>query len=192
LKKTALYFGSFNPVHIGHLAIANYITEFYEIDELWFVVSPQNPFKKKESLLDDYHRLEMVNLAVGDHTKFRASSIEFGLPQPSYTINTLEVLKEKYPSRVFSIIIGSDNLENLHKWKNYEALISEHEIIVYPRNNFIPTEEIIIGKINFVKAPIIEISSSFIRQSIKEKKDMRFFLPESVYKYLTDMHFYEK
>jgi nicotinate-nucleotide adenylyltransferase len=192
IKRTALFFGSFNPIHIGHLAIANYITEFAEVDELWFVVSPHNPLKEKETLLDDYQRLEMVNIAIREFDKFRASAIEFSLSKPSYTIHTLEHLAEKYPDRKFVLIMGADSLQSIAKWKNYETILANYEILVYPRKNSTSDSEVFGHNVRIVNAPEIEISSSFIRQSIKQKKNMRFFLTESVYNYLTEMHFYEK
>ncbi|MCF6358786.1 MAG: nicotinate-nucleotide adenylyltransferase, partial [Draconibacterium sp.] len=131
--KVGLYFGSYNPVHIGHLAIANYMVEYTDIDQLWFVISPQNPHKKKTNLLDDYQRLEMVYRAVEGDDRLRASNIEFNLPKPSYTINTLAYLSEQHPDYQFRILMGSDNLEHFHKWKNYEAIVENYGVIVYPR-----------------------------------------------------------
>lgn len=188
--KVGLFFGSFNPIHIGHTAIANYIIEFSDLDKIWFVVSPQNPLKNKESLLNDYQRLEMVNLAINDDLRFKACDIEFKLSKPSYTINTLTYLKEKYPYHEFVLIIGSDNYKNLHRWKNYEILTSEYGFIVYPRPGF--QCEINQLKENFalVDAPQIEISSSFIRKAISSKKDIRYFLHPDVFKYISEMNFY--
>ncbi len=191
-KKTGLYFGSFNPVHIGHLAIANYILEFTDLDEIWFVVSPQNPLKDKTSLLPDFQRLQMVNLAIGDFQKFKSSDIEFRLPQPSYTIHTLTYLSEKYPSRKFCLIMGADNLDNFAKWKNYKEIIGNYQLYVYPRPDSDGGSFREHANVNWVDAPLMEISSSFIRNAIKEKKDVRYFLPEKVYEYITEMHFYEK
>lgn len=187
-----LYFGSFNPIHIGHLAIANYIVEFSDIEQLWFVVSPQNPFKKKSTLLDDYQRLELVNIAIDKDLRFKASNIEFNLPKPSYTINTLKYLEEKHPNFQFSLIMGADNLTNLHKWKNFEQIISNYSIYVYPRpgieitENFKENENIVI-----VDSPIMDISSSFIREAIKKGKQINYYLPYKVYDYISEMHFYE-
>ncbi|OFX26521.1 MAG: nicotinic acid mononucleotide adenylyltransferase [Bacteroidetes bacterium GWA2_31_9] len=191
-KNIGLFFGSFNPIHIGHLAIANYIVEFTELDQIWFVVSPHNPLKNKASLLEDYHRLELVNLAIGDCGKFKASNIEFRLPQPSYTINTLEYLKEKYPKMKFSLIMGADSLKSINKWKNPELILTNYIIYVYPRPNIDISEFQNNTNLKMVDAPIMEISSSFIRESIKNKKDIAFFMPEKVYKYIQEMHFYEK
>jgi len=190
--KIGLYFGSFNPIHIGHLAIANYMAEFSDLDQVWFVISPQNPFKKKESLLSDYHRLELVNRAIENYPKIKASNIEFGLPIPSYTIDTLTYLKEKFSNYEFSLILGSDNLNNFHKWKNHDIILLNHELYVYPRPGFKDDEIELEGTIHLVNAPLMEISSSFIRNAIKNNKEIPFFLPEMAYQYLKEMHFYEK
>lgn len=190
--KTGLYFGSFNPIHIGHMAIANYMLEFTDIDQIMFVVSPRNPLKEKNSLLKDYHRLEMVQLAVGDEfSKYKVSNIEFDMPQPSYTVDTLAHLSEKYPDKEFALIMGSDNLRTFHKWKNFEYIIKKYTRYVYPRPE---TAHLIEKHSNVVKvdAPQMEISASFIRNAIKEGKDIRYFLPEKVWEYISEMHFYEK
>ncbi|MDR2205009.1 MAG: nicotinate-nucleotide adenylyltransferase [Flavobacteriaceae bacterium] len=194
MKKISLFFGSFNPIHIGHLILANYILEHSDADELWFVVSPQNPFKEKKSLLKDHNRLDMVRLALQNYPKIRASNIEFLLPKPSYTIDTLTYLKEKYPDFSFSLIIGEDNLENLHKWKNAEMLIKNHRILVYPRifekekthQEYLRHENIIL-----LKAPIIELSATEIRTMIKEGKNVRPMLPPEVFEYLDGSSFYK-
>lgn len=191
--KVGLYFGSYNPIHIGHLAIANYMVEYTDIDQLWFVVSPQNPLKKKNNLLDDYQRLELVELAVNDDDRFRASNIEFRLPKPSYTVDTLAYLKDQHPNYHFKILMGSDNLENFHKWKNYETIIEDYGIIVYPRPGFDPQKVQVEKNITVAeKAPLMEISSSFIRKAIKEGKDVRHFLPQKSWEYLEEMNFYKK
>ncbi|MEA1898564.1 MAG: nicotinate (nicotinamide) nucleotide adenylyltransferase [Bacteroidota bacterium] len=192
--KTGLYFGSFNPIHIGHLAIANYMLEFTDLLELWFVVSPHNPLKKKSTLLDERQRLEMVRLALGNDQRFRVSDIEFKLPQPSYTIDTLTYLEEKFPEREFALIMGSDNLRTIHKWKNIENILTNYQILVYPRPDYSEDEQNIKvpNKITITQAPLMEISSVFIRKSIKEGKDVQYFLPEKVYQYIREMHFYEK
>jgi nicotinate-nucleotide adenylyltransferase len=197
--KTGLFFGSFNPVHIGHTAIANYFVEYAGLREVWFVVSPHNPLKERASLLAEYHRLELVRLALEDDPRFRASDIEFRLPKPSYTIDTLAYLTEKYPKREFVLIMGGDNLVTLHKWKNFEELVRRYEIVVYPRKGsdtgtLHPSLEKLIPKahISVTEAPEMEISSSFLRRAIREGKDMRFFFREPVWKYIRDMHFYEK
>ena len=190
--KIGLFFGSYNPIHVGHLVIANYMVEFTDLDQLWFVVSPQNPFKKKSSLLPDYQRLQLVNIATENNIKFKASNIEFSLPRPSYTVDTLTYLHDKFPKHNFVLIMGSDNLENFHKWKNYEEILKYYEIYVYPRPHSKDNDFINHTKVKIVNAPIMEISSSFIRKSIKEGKDIQYFLPEKVYNYITEMHFYEK
>lgn len=198
--KIGLFFGSFNPVHIGHMAIANYLVEFTDLNQVWFVVSPHNPLKEKKSLLADYHRLRLVQEAIGDDGRFKASDIEFKLSQPSYTINTLTYLKEKFPGKEFALIIGSDNLLTFHKWKNYEEILKQVELYVYPRLDVESGSKGIKdpglsksgARINFVNAPLMEISSTFIREAILTKKDVRHFLPEAVFMYIKEMHFYEK
>lgn len=193
-----LYFGSFNPVHIGHTAIAGYMTEFTKIDQVWFVVSPHNPLKKKETLLDDYQRLYMAQLAIGDSDKLKTSDIEFKLPVPSYTIDTLTYLGEKYPDNEFCLVMGEDNLYTLHKWKNSVELIRKFPIYIYPRPGTVrPTSPMLdqilsTAIIHHVKAPMIEISGTFIRDGIKKGKDMSYFLSAAVWKYIEEMHFYEK
>ena len=193
-----LYFGSFNPVHIGHIAIAGYMTEFAGLDQVWFVVSPHNPLKKKETLLADHHRLYMTQQAIGDSTRLKASDIEFRLPIPSYTIDTLTYLKEKYTKNDFCLVMGEDNLYTLHKWKNSDELTKKYPIYVYPRpykrkpssgqlDRILSNAEI-----HHVKAPLIEISGTFIRDGIKNGKDMSYFLSPPVWKFIKEMHFYEK
>ena len=191
--KIALYFGSYNPIHIGHLAIANYIVEFTEIDQLWFVVSPQNPFKKKANLLDDYQRLEMAYRAVEGDDRLRASNIEFSLPKPSYTIDTLAYLKDQHPNYHFKILMGSDNLENFHKWKNYETIVENFGVVVYPRPGFDKTKIQFHKNISIAEnAPLMEISSSFIRNAIQKGKDVSHFIPQKSWEYLDEMNFYKK
>jgi nicotinate-nucleotide adenylyltransferase len=198
MARIGLYFGSFNPVHIGHIAIAGYMTEFENLDEVWFVVSPHNPLKKKETLLDDYQRLYMVQLAIGDNLKLKASNIEFNLPLPSYTIDTLTYLEEKHPGHQFCLVMGEDNLFTLHKWKNADELILKYPIHVYPRPGSVqpdsPKLDLILKKavIYKSKAPLMEISGTFIRESIKKGKNMSYFLPSQVWKYIEEMHFYER
>ena len=190
-KKIGLFFGSFNPIHIGHLAIANYILEYSELNELWFIVSPHNPLKDKKSLAPDYHRLEMVKIALGDHISMKASNVEFSLPKPSYTIDTLTYLTEKYPTFKFSLIMGADNLGSFEKWKNYELILKDYSIILYPRPGISLEDSRFKEKVMLTDAPIMEISSSFIRKAIKEKKDIRFFLQEKVYEYIVDCNLYK-
>jgi len=191
--KVGLYFGSYNPIHIGHLAIANYMVEFTGIDQLWFVVSPQNPFKKKANLLDDYQRLEMAHRAVDSDDRLRASNIEFNLLKPSYTVDTLAYLKDKHPNYQFVVLMGSDNLENFHKWKNFETIVENYGIIVYPRPGFDKTKIRVHKNITIAEnAPLMEISSSFIRKAIQNGKDVRHFLPQKTWEYLEEMNFYKK
>ncbi|NOQ75914.1 MAG: nicotinate-nucleotide adenylyltransferase [Crocinitomix sp.] len=200
-KRVGLYFGSFNPIHIGHLIIANYMAQSAEIDEVWFVVTPQNPHKKKKNLLEDFHRLAMVRIAVEQNSKLNASDIEFHLPKPSYTTYTLQALKEKYPNNQFTLIMGEDNIRNLHKWKNYEYIIENYPIIVYPRvetiqeqvkiEKEIPNGIMTLPNVHLSDAPIMKISSSFIRNMIKEGKDVRYLLSEPVFNYLDEMNFYK-
>jgi nicotinate-nucleotide adenylyltransferase len=196
--RTGLYFGSFNPIHIGHLAIAGYMTEYAGLDQVWFVVSPHNPLKKKETLLDDNQRLYMVQLATDDNDRIRSSDIEFRLPVPSYTINTLAYLSEKNPKNAFALVMGEDNLYTLHKWKNAEELVKNYPIYVYPRPGavrppHVKLDELIQkAKINRVDAPMMEISGTFIRDGVRAGRDMSYFLPPAVWKYIREMHFYEK
>jgi len=191
-KKIGLLFGSFNPVHIGHLIIAGHMLEFTDLNEIWFVISPHNPLKEKKSLLDDHHRLAMVNLAIEDNYQFRSSSIEFKLPQPSYTIDTLTHLFEKYPDKDLVLIMGSDNLSSLNKWKNYEQLLKHYKMYVYPRPGSDGGEFKNYPNVKMVNAPLMEISSAFIRNAIKDKKNVQYMLPPSVYEYILEMHFYER
>jgi len=192
LKNTGLFFGSFNPIHVGHMALANYILEYTELDEIWFVVSPHNPLKEKSTLLNDQQRLHMVTLAIGDQRKYKASNIEFKLSQPSYTINTLVHLKEKYPSRNFQLIVGMDSLQTFHKWKNYEEILKSYRLIVYPRLGCDGGKLINHPSVQIVNAPIINISSTMIRDAIKEKKNMQFMVPSESWSYIKEMHFYKK
>lgn len=191
--KIGLFFGTFNPIHIGHLTIANYIAEFSDLDQVWFVVTPHSPFKKKNSLLNDYQRLEMVHLATEDYNKLRPSDIEFNLQQPNYTIDTLTYLQEKFPEHTFAIIMGEDNLKSFHKWKNYQVILELHDIYVYPRVSDGKDESQFDdhNRIHHVDAPIMELSSTFIRKAIKQGKNIRPMLPEKVWKYVDDMNFYK-
>lgn len=192
--KIGLYFGTFNPIHTGHLIIANHMAEYSDLDQIWLVVTPHNPHKKKSTLLEDHHRLQMVHLATEDYAKLKPSDIEFRLPQPNYTVNTLVHLQEKFPTHEFSLIMGEDNLNTLHKWKNYEVLLQNHDIYVYPRlDNGSPDEAIATHpRIQRVGAPVIELSSTFIRQGIKEGKNVRPLLPQKVWEYVDHNLFYKK
>ena len=191
--KIGLFFGTFNPIHIGHLVIGNHMVEYSDLDQVWFVVTPHSPFKKKNTLLDNYQRLEMVYRATKDYTKLRPSDIEFNLPQPNYTINTLVYLQEKYPDYEFALIMGEDNLKSFHKWKNYELILKNHHIYVYPRvsenTNETPFDEH--KNIHSIDAPIMELSSTFIRKAIKTGKNVQPMLPQHVWEYLDEMNFYK-
>ena len=189
---TGLYFGSFNPIHVGHLAIANFMVEFSTLQQLWFVVSPQNPLKEKKSLLKDYHRLEMVRLAVEDDDRFRASDIEFRLPRPSYTIDTLAYLEEKFPRREFQLVMGADGLRTFHKWKNATLITKKYHRLIYPRPGIHSRHPEELVNATLMDAPLMEISSSFIRKAIREGKDVRHLVPAKAYQYMREMHFYEK
>ena len=198
MTKVGLYFGSFNPIHIGHLAIAGYMTEFTDLEQVWFVVSPHNPLKKKEVLLAGHYRFDMVQLAIENNDKLMASDIEFRLPIPSYTIDTLTFLEERNPHHKFCLIMGKDNLYTLHKWKNPEELLKKCPLYVYPRLDAVKPSSPVLEKlissaeIHFVDAPLMDISGTFIRNGIKQKKDMSYFLPPKVWKHITDKYFYEK
>jgi guanylate kinase/nicotinate (nicotinamide) nucleotide adenylyltransferase len=191
LKNVGLYFGSFNPVHVGHMVIANYMVEFSGLDELWFIVSPQNPHKQKTRPLNDDDRLELLQLAVEGDERFRVSDIEFSLSKPSYTYNTLACLKDLHPEINFKILMGSDNLVNFHKWKNYESIVKNYEVIVYPRPGFDKSKAVGHKSIAITEgAPLMEISSSFIRKAIKKGMDMRHFLPGKVWERIVKRGFY--
>jgi len=194
-KKIGLFFGTFNPIHIGHLVIANHMVEFTDLKEVWMVVTPHNPLKKKSSLLEDHHRLELVYRATQGYDKLKPSAIEFGLPQPNYTIKTLVYLKEKYPDYEFSLIMGEDNLRGLHKWKNAELILENHHIYVYPRINQSTENQGIYSdhpKVKKVDAPIMEISSTFIRKAIAQGKNIRPLLQPEVWEYVDLMNFYRE
>ncbi|AZQ43348.1 nicotinate (nicotinamide) nucleotide adenylyltransferase [Nonlabens ponticola] len=192
-SKIGLYFGTFNPIHIGHLAIANYLVEHSDLDQIWMVVTPHNPHKKKNTLLDDRQRLHMVHLAVDDYDKIKPSDIEFNLPQPNYTVNTLAHLTEKYPDYDFTLIMGEDNLKSLPRWKNYQTLLDEYSIIVYPRISpgDVPDELKNHPSITRIEAPIMEISSTMIRDGIAASKDLRYFMHDDVQRYIEEMNFYK-
>jgi len=203
--KVGLYFGTFNPIHIGHLIISNYMADYTDLDEVWLVVSPQNPLKKKKSLLEDYHRLAIVRVAIEDNDNLRESDIEFKMPRPSYTADTLAYLKEKHPKNEFHLIMGEDNLRTFHKWKNFEYILENHKLYVYPRVLTVQEEQEI-AQIGYLPsndlqnhknvifcedAPVMKVSSSFIRQAIKDNKDVRYLLTDTVYQYIDRMNFYK-
>ena len=193
-KKVGLFFGTFNPIHVGHLIIANHMAEFSELDEVWLVVTPHNPHKKKNTLLDDIHRLAMVRIATEEYPKLKASNIEFDLRQPNYTVNTLAVLEEKYPDIDFCLIMGEDNLKNLHKWKNYETILEHHNLYVYPRigGGKVKNQFRDHPKVHRVDAPVIQISATLIRDGIKQDKNVATMLPQAVWKYIDEMNFYRR
>ena len=189
--KVGLFFGSFNPIHIGHLIIANHMIDYSDIDELWFIVSPQSPFKQKNSLLGEYDRLHLVHTAIEDNNKLRASNIEFSLPRPSYTIDTLTYIKEKHPLNDFVLIMGSDNLLNFYKWKNYEIILKEHEIYVYNRPEIIKTDIFNHEKVKLLSAPMLNISSSYIRKCIKRGLSIKYLVPDKVLVQIENSSFYQ-
>jgi nicotinate-nucleotide adenylyltransferase len=192
--KIGLYFGTFNPIHVGHLIIANHIAEYSGLDQVWMVVTPHNPLKKKDTLLNDYQRLHLVFLATEDYPKIKPSDIEFKLSQPNYTVNTLAHLQDKFPQHEFALIIGEDNLKTFHKWKNYEVILQNHNLYVYPRiSSEIENLELKNHpKVHIIEAPVVEISSTFIRENIKNKKNVRPLLPSKVWEYIDHNNFYKK
>ena len=187
-----IFSGSFNPIHVGHLILANYIVEYTDVDEVWLLVSPQNPWKVgDEDLLDENIRLEMTRLATDEYPKLKVSDFEFALPRPSYTINTLDALNEKYPEHNFSLIIGADNWSAFENWKNYERIIKDYKVKIYPRlDHRISVSPKLKKTVEALDSPIIEISSSFIREAISEGKDVRAFLPTEVYEYIKEKGLY--
>ena len=203
--KIGLYFGTFNPIHVGHLVIANYMAEFTELDQVWLVVTPHNPLKDRSTLLNDRHRFALVQEAIYENPKLKVTDVEFNLPKPSYTITTLTYMNEIYPQHEFSLIMGEDNLRTFHKWFNHEVILKKHKMFVYPRvltmqeeqevhsisrdflNNYRTHKNVIICE----DAPVMKVSSSFIREAIKQGKDVRYLLTEPVYKYIDEMNFYK-
>jgi len=177
-----IFGGSFNPIHIGHLALANYLCEYGEVDEVWFLVSPHNPLKERGDLWPDELRLELVRLSIKGYSKFRASDFEFHLPRPSYMVNTLRALRQSYPEHEFTLIIGSDNWEVFPRWYKHDELLAENQLLIYPRPDYPIQEETLPPNVRLVDTPLLEISSTFIRQSLREGKDVRYFLPKEVWK----------
>lgn len=198
--KIGLFFGTFNPIHVGHLVIANYMAQYTDLDQVWLVVTPQNPLKQKSSLLPDFHRLMLVKEAIDDNPKLKASDVEFALNKPNYTIHTLTHLLERYPENTFSLILGEDNLRTLHKWYNYEQILGKHKLYVYPRatteaeKNYETHSSDLFSHENVIfchDVPVMNVSSTFIRNAIKEGKDVRYLLTEPVKKYVDEMNFYK-
>lgn len=184
-----IFGGSFNPIHIGHLALANYLCEYDEVDEVWFLVSPHNPLKERGDLWPDELRLRLVQKAIEGYEKFRASDFEFHLPRPSYMVNTLRALRQSYPEHEFTLIIGSDNWEVFPRWYKHEELLAENRLLIYPRPNYPVTEKSLPPNTRLVETPLLEISSTFIRQALAEGKDIRYFLPEQVYHHIINIGF---
>jgi nicotinate-nucleotide adenylyltransferase len=190
--KTGLFFGSFNPVHVGHMIIASHMVQYTDLSQVWMVVSPQNPFKQKSSLARGSDRMHLVRLAIGDHPGIVASSVEFSLPVPSFTTDTLAYLKEKYPDRTFSLIMGQDNFATLDKWKNYEYILNHHEIYIYPRPGHEAPDTISRPGIHFLDMPTMNISSSYIRDALKSGKSVQYLVPDTVFEYLELSGMYRK
>lgn len=190
MKKTGLFFGSFNPIHMGHLVIAQSMLEEANLEEVWFVVSPQNPFKETQSLLQDTHRLRMVELSIKGNPHLRACDIEFHLPTPSYTATTLRELAHAYPEKDFCIIMGSDNLSNFHRWRESQFIINNYELFVYPRPNHCNPEWIDHPRVHLVEVPMLDISSTYIRGKIARGKNIQYLVPEAVMDYIADNNFY--
>ena len=180
--KIGLFFGSFNPIHVGHLIVANTMAENTDLDQVWFVVSPQNPFKKASSLLHEFDRLDMVEMAIRNHYKLKATDIEFHLPKPSYTVDTLTYIQEKHPQHQFRLIIGGDNLQQFKRWKNYEQILEFYGLYVYPRPNAQPSGLENHPNVKQVEAPLMDISATFIRNSVREHKSIHYLVPEDVEK----------
>lgn len=188
--KIGLFFGSFNPIHIGHLIIANYIAQYTTLDQVWLIVSPHNPLKTKSDLVNMYDRLEMAKLATDNTLKIKVSDIELNLPQPSYTIDTLTHLKERYPEHEYTLIMGADNLKSLKKWKNYELLLTDYKIMVYPRPGYENSELATHPSVTITDTPHMELSSTFIRKAIKEGKNVQFFVPDEVIEFINSKNLY--
>ena len=190
--RTGLFGGTFNPIHLGHLALANYLCEENWVDELWFLITPQNPFKQEQTLLDNHLRMKMVEAAIADYPRFKASDFEFTLPRPSYTVTTLQKLSETYPDREFVLIIGADNWAAFDKWKSPEEILRNHRILVYPRPGYEINPHELPAQVQAVTTPLLEISSTFIRESIASGKDIRYFLHPEVYRFIKQHQLYNK
>lgn len=190
--KIGLFFGSFNPVHIGHLIIANYMATQTDLDKVWLVVSPQNPLKPKKTLARDYDRLHLVRLGIGDNPRLQASNVEFDLPKPSYTVDTLAFLKEKYPERNFALIMGGDNLASLHLWKNYEQILANYDIYVYKRPAVDLGALATHPRVRICEAPLLDISATYIRDCLRNGKSVRYLVPEAVWEYLETSSLYKE
>ena len=189
--KIGLYFGSFNPIHVGHLIIANHILNEVEVEKIWFIVSPQNPFKESSSLLNEYHRLHLVQIAIENDARLRASDIEFGLPKPSYTAHTMAYLKEKYPQHSFTIILGSDSFQNLAKWKNADGLVKNYQFLIYKRPGFEVNNEMN-AAMRIMDAPLLQISATHIREMIKTGKSIKYLVPQAVEEEISKSGYYKK
>lgn len=192
MQHIGLYFGTFNPVHVGHMIIAQHMLEYSDMDQIWFMVTPHNPHKAKKSLLDDRQRLYMVELAIKDPFRMKASDEEFKLPQPSYTITTLTHLAEKHADKKFSLIMGMDNLQSFHKWKNFDRIIEQHDLFVYPRPGYDGGEFGNHPKVRVIDAPNMEISATRIREALSDGKDLSYMVPQKVWDYLVDNNLYTK
>lgn len=198
MKRVGLYFGTFNPIHIGHLVIANFMAHHTDLDEVWIIVTPHNPLKKRADLMSDKHRLQMVRLAIQDNDQLVASDVEFHLPQPNYTVNTLDHLKAEHPDYTFVIIMGEDNLRGFHKWQGHERMLRDHDLYVYPRTVTEGEDEDVeihpsldMTRVQMVDAPMIKISSTFLRNAISENKDIRYLVPNKVVNYISNNYLYE-
>ncbi len=189
--KIGLFFGSFNPIHVGHLIIANYMATRTDLDKVWLVVSPQNPLKEKKTLARDHDRLHLVRLGIGDNPRLDASSVEFGLPKPSYTVDTLAFLQEKYPDKTFALIMGGDNLASLHLWKNYQQILAHHDIYVYQRPAYELGELATHPRVHLCTAPLLDISATYLRECLRNGKSVRYLVPEPVWEYLETSTFYK-
>ncbi len=187
-----LYFGSFNPIHTGHLIIANHVLEHTDLDKVWFVVSPHNPLKESHTLLNEYDRLHLAELAISNNPKFRVSNVEFHLPKPSYTIDTLAYLSEKFPLEKFTVIMGSDSYQNLPRWKNYTKILEYYKIVIFERPGFLVDKNTLPLNVSVLKAPLLEISSTHIRNQIKEQKSIRYLVPDTVVECIAENRYYQK